>query len=468
MDIKLTFLGAAGNVTGSRYLVEANDKRIMIDCGYFQEWKFKKRNWDEAFIPAESIDMLLLTHAHLDHCGLIPRIVKHGFSGDILCTSSTAEIAKIIMTDSAKIQEEDVKYKILRHKKKGVKSDKPIEALYEAEDAKAASSLFKIIELKSPREIAPGIVVEYQEAGHILGACSIKMTITQNNEYRTIVFSGDIGRNEAPILRDPEPFDAADYLLIESTYGNRVHEDTADIPSKLEEVVNDTSKAGGNIVIPTFAVERSQDLLYHLSGLLHEKRIPPLIVFLDSPMASKVTDTFINHPELFDEETMDLLDKGLHPCDFPALFITKTVDQSKAINRIKGSCIILAGSGMCTGGRIKHHIQNNIGNESSTILFVGYQAEGTLGRQLLEGDKEIRLFGEMQEVKCKVDKINGFSGHADRDELLDWARAIKKPPRKTFIVHGEKSAAEAMQQALESEVNFRTHLPEYRETVTLS
>ena len=466
MDIKLQFLGAAGSVTGSRYLLSANGKNILIDCGFFQEWKFKNRNWDPFPVPPSEIDAMLLTHGHLDHCGLIPRLVSHGFEGPIYCTQATAKIAHIIMLDSGRIQEEDAKYKTKRHHKKNP-SATAIEPLYTEEDARKASTLLKGLRFKETLSVAEGIEATFYEAGHILGAASIEVKVTQGDESRIVLFSGDIGQADAPILRDPHLFQHADYLLIESTYGNRNHEANEQIPEQLAKIVNDTYEAGGNLIIPSFAVERSQDLLYHLSDLLHQKKIPPLIVFVDSPMAIRVTEVFKENAQLFDEETLAQLDKGVHPCDFPALKMCRTTDQSKAINNLRGSCIIIAGSGMCTGGRIKHHLKANLGRKNATLLFVGYQANGTLGRQLVDGAEEVRLFGEMREVNCRVARINGFSGHTDQNGLMKWCASLDQAPRKTFIVHGESSAAQTLSDKLSQELKFDTKIAEYLETVQL-
>ena len=467
MNIKLHFLGAAQSVTGSRYLVETPNQRILIDCGFFQERDFQHRNWDPFSIDPKTIDKVLLTHAHLDHCGLLPKLVNEGFGGPIHCTPASARIAQIIMEDSARIQEEDMRFKIKRLAREGRKPKHGTEPLYSVEDAKAVARRFEPIRANTCLDLGDGVQACWHEAGHILGACSIVLTITQGDETRTLLFSGDIGREGAPILNDPTLFDEADYVVTESTYGNRFHEPTADIPGKLEDVVNDTIKRGGNLIIPSFAVERSQDILFHLSGLRARKQIPDILVFLDSPMAIKVTQIFRESPQLFDEHTLRLIDEGVHPVDFKGLVLCRSAEQSKAINRIRGSAIIIAGSGMCNGGRVKHHLKNNISRSECTVLFVGYQALGTLGRYILERPKDVRIFGERQKVRARIEKINGFSGHADKGELFDWLSHIKKAPRRVFVTHGEEKVAKSYASHVHRKLGLDTHVPEYREVVEL-
>jgi metallo-beta-lactamase family protein len=467
MKIKLNFFGAAQNVTGSCYLAEANGVRILVDCGLYQERDLKQRNWDPFPVPPSTIDAVLLTHAHLDHCGRLPKLVKDGFRGKIFCTPATADIAQIIMKDSAFLQEEDIKHKKARHEKHGKTSPFPYEPLYTQADVAKTVPLLTPVGYKTPVPVAAGMTASFREAGHIFGSTSIKLTIGQGVESRSILFSGDVGRWDMPIINDPAQFDDADYVLVESTYGDRLHSEVQEIPSELARIINETAKAGGNIVIPSFAVERTQELLYHLNGLLRENRIPHLLTFVDSPMAIKVTEIFKKHPELFDEETRELLQQGRHLCDLPGLTMSNTVDQSKAINHIKGTAIIIAGSGMCTGGRIKHHLKNNISRPESTILFVGYQAIGTLGRLILDGVNPIRIFGEEQGVKAQIEKIDGFSAHADQNELLRWITALKKAPRRVFITHGEPDAANAFKKFLTGKTGWNCTVPEYQQEVVL-
>jgi metallo-beta-lactamase family protein len=467
MNIKLSFFGAAENVTGSRYLLEANGLRFLVDCGLYQEWELKGRNWEPFPFPPDTIDAVLLTHAHVDHCGLLPKLVKEGFQGKIYCTDATAEIAQIVLLDAAHLQEEDAEFKRRRHEREGRQGPHPDIPLYTTDDAKASFPLFSPVKYEQPVQIEDGIEATYHDAGHILGSSMIKVKVRQNSDERTIIFSGDVGRWDKPILRDPTIFDAADYVLVESTYGDRLHEDSTDIDERLSDVINSTRKAGGNVIIPAFAVERSQEVLYHLNELLIEDRIPHLMVFMDSPMAIRVTEVFEHYPELFDEEMNELIRRRESPFDLPGLKMTRTVDESKAINHIKGTVIIMAGSGMCTGGRIKHHLIQNISRPESTILFVGYQAAGTLGRQIVDGAKNVRILGQMHPVRARVAQIHGFSAHADKGELFRWLSGLKKSPRHLFVTHGEPDAAQSFAKFLREKKNWDISIPKYQDEVVL-
>lgn len=462
MDIKIRFLGASQNVTGSQYVVEANNQKVMIDCGYYQERDLMDRNWQPFKVPPETLDAVLLTHAHLDHCGLLPKLGKDGLRAPIFCTSATGDIAKIVMGDSAKIQEEDVAFKKKRHKKQGRKGKHPLVPLFTKDDAERVGGLMSYVNFEAPVKVADGFEATFYESGHILGAASILLKIQSAGETRTILFSGDLGRNDVPILRDPTVFtEGADYVVMESTYGDREHPADSSIDEQLAEVVNEAHRRGGNVIIPSFAVERSQELMYYLGELLEQKRIPPTMVLVDSPMAVRVTDVFRRHPELFDEETMERLSRGNHPCDFPSLKLIRTVEQSKAINSIRGTVIIIAGSGMCTGGRIKHHLKANMGRSENTILFVGYQAHGTLGRIIVEGAKSVRLFGEQHEVRARVAQIGGFSGHAGKSELLHWITSLKAKPRRVFVTHGEAEVAVGFAREVEAATGVPSQAPEF-------
>ena len=467
MQIKLQFLGAAQNVTGSRHLLEANGTKILIDCGFYQERQFRERNWEPFAIPPENIDAVLLTHAHLDHCGLLPRLVKEGFKGNIYCTEATADIAKIILLDSAKIQQEDAEFKRKRHEREGRKDPYPVVPLYTSADAEACFPLFKPVKYKQPVQIGNRMEAIFCDAGHVLGSSVIKVKVNQNGEQRTVLFSGDVGRPNRPILHDPAIVNEADYILIESTYGDRVHEETKNIKEKITEIINSTKKLKGNIIVPSFALERAQEVMYYINELLIEDAIPHLMVFLDSPMAAGITKVFQKHHELYDKEMTALVENHGSPFNFPGLKITGTSAESKAINHIKGTIIVIAGSGMCTGGRIKHHLVNNITRPESTIMFVGYQATGTLGRRIVDGEEEVRILGQQYPVKARVERIHGFSAHADKEELLQWLSSLNKPPKKLFIVHGEAESSKRFADFITEKTNWQVVVPAYKDEVIL-
>jgi len=461
-------LGAAQNVTGSCYYLEAAGVRLLVDCGMYQERDLKDRNWARFPFDPRHLDCVLLTHGHLDHCGLLPKLVKEGFKGRIYCTPATEDIARIILLDSAKLQVEDAKQKQKRHEQEGRKGPHPEIPLYTQIDAERTFPLFSTVAYETPVEIGRGIHASFHDAGHILGSSMIRLSVPgDNKEDRIILFSGDMGRRNTPILRDPTLFKKADYVLVESTYGNRLHKENATIPAELAEAVNTTNNAGGNLVIPSFAVERTQELLYHLHMLLREDKIPHLLVFMDSPMAMRVTEVFSRHRNLFDQETLELISRGEHPCDFPGLVICRTMAESKAINHIRGTVIIIAGSGMCTGGRIKHHLINNITRPESAILFVGYQAEATLGRTILDGADQVRILGQEYMVRAQIQKIEGFSAHADRDELFGWLSALKSPPRHVFVTHGEPEAANEFAAWVRGKKGWNISVASYQDEVTL-
>lgn len=402
-----------------------------------------------------------MTHAHLDHCGLIPKLVREGFRGRIYCTAATSEITQIILLDSAHIQEEDAEFKRKRHEREKRRGPFPEIPLYTVDDAKASFPLFETVRYGEAVQVGDGVKATFHEAGHVLGSSMIKVTVSQEGDRRTIVFSGDVGRWNKPILRDPSVFNEIDYILIESTYGNRMHENSPNISDSLTEIANSTWKAGGNIIVPSFALERSQEVLYHLNELIIEDRIPHLMVFLDSPMAISITEVFKRHSELFDQEMSKLVRNNKSPFDFSNLKMVQTVDESKAINHISGTVMVIAGSGMCTGGRIKHHLVTNISRRESTILFVGYQAIGTLGRQIVDGARKVRILGQHYPVRARIAQIHGFSSHADRNELFRWLSELKKTPRRVFIVHGEFKAAQQFGIFLREKTGWNISVPEY-------
>ncbi|MDY6892273.1 MAG: MBL fold metallo-hydrolase, partial [Chloroflexota bacterium] len=425
------------------------------------------RNWEPFVVPPSDIDAVLLTHAHVDHCGLIPKLVREGFRGRIYGTAATCDIAEIMLLDSAKLQEEDAEFKKRRHEREGRRGPYPEIPLYTIDDAKTSLPLFSPVRYGQPVHLDGGIAATFYDAGHVLGASMIKISIQQGGNETTIIFSGDIGRWNRPILRDPTLFDEADYIVVESTYGDRLHETPQDIGDQLATVIRETVEAGGNIVIPSFALERSQEVLYHLNLLINEGRIPRLLVFLDSPMAVNITDIFEHHPDLYDDEMTRLVNLNMSPFDMPGLEMVRTVAESKAINYVKGSAIIISGSGMCTGGRIKHHLVTNISRPESTILFVGYQAVGTLGREIVDGAKQVRILGQHYPVQARVAQIQGFSAHADRDDLFRWLSALKRSPKHVFVTHGEPEVARSFGAFVREKTGWSVSLPEYKTEVIL-
>lgn len=465
--MRLHFLGANRQVTGSRYMLEVSGKQIFIDCGMFQEREFQCRNWEPSPIPPPEIDALLLTHAHLDHCGLIPRLVREGYRGPIYCTAPTEPLARIVIQDSAEIQAEDAAYKKKRHAREGRCGKHPEEVLYTEADAELSMSLFRGVPYRQSVQVTDDLSVTFHDAGHILGSAMLELVARENGRQLKLLFSGDIGQWNKPIIRDPTLFEDADYVVMESTYGDREHETAGDVESQLAEIIRETVARGGNVVIPTFAIERAQELLYHLSRLVHRDAIPDLPVYLDSPMSVDATDIFRRFPECFDAETWNLIRSQQSPLKFPGLRMTRTAEESKAINRVKGSAVIMASSGMCNAGRIKHHLRHNLTRTDSTILFVGFQSHGTLGRQILDGQKSVRVHGESVPVRARVAQIYGFSGHADRSGLLKWLGALRQPPRQVFLTHGEEEAAEKLAKQIGAEMRWPVSVPEYREVVEL-
>ncbi len=467
MHIKLGFLGAAQNVTGSRYSIEVNNVRLLVDCGLYQEREFRHRNWDQFPVRPDTIDAVLLTHAHLDHSGLLPKLFREGFRGHIFCTDATADITQIMLIDSANIQEEDAEFKRRRHEKEGRKGPYPELPLYTVADAKACCTLFSPVRYDETIPIGDGVEATFHDAGHVLGSSMISMTVSQGGESRKLLFSGDVGRWNKPILRDPTLFHDADYVLVESTYGDRLHDDSETVGNQLADIISSTTQARGNIVVPSFALERAQEILYYLNKLLTENRIPHFMVFLDSPMAASITDVFKEHPETYDRDMLELIRQGNSPFEFPGLTIVRSIEQSKAINNIAEGAMIIAGSGMCTGGRVKHHLVTNISRAECTVLFVGYQAIGTLGRQIVDGAEEVRILGQKHPVRARVAQIHGLSAHADRDELFRWLSSLHSPPRRVFVVHGEPDTTAQFADFLRERTGWEIAIPQYREEITL-
>lgn len=447
----LQFWGAAQTVTGSMHLVEADGHRLLLDCGMAQgrREEAKKLNSEFPFQP-EKIDAVVLSHAHLDHSGKLPMLVKMGFSGSIFSTSATRDLCSAMLADSASLQEMDARYVNRQNEKQGLPFIKP---LYTLHDVARTMRLFQTVEFERPLQILPGIKMTFKNAGHILGSASVTLEIAEGRDKKKVTalaFTGDLGRKGAAVVQDPDIIDRADVLITESTYGGRDHGPMDEARKNLARVVKETANNRGLLIIPAFAVGRTQDVVYHLHDLMQSKEIPQMPVYVDSPLATNITEIFRAHPECYDEETEQLLmqDGGDDPFGFNMLRYTRSTEESKKLNNIRRPAIIISASGMCEGGRVLHHLRRNIGDPNTTVLFVGFQAENTLGRKLLRGDKTARIYGEEHEVRARMEKIDGYSAHADEGEMLDFINAIPNRPKRVFVVHGEPDATAAMAAGL--------------------
>lgn len=466
--MKITFHGAARTVTGSQHLVEVNGQRLLLDCGLYQGSRREAfdRNRNLPF-DAESVNAMVLSHAHIDHSGNIPNLVKNGFRGDVFCTFATRDLCSTMLLDSGHIQERDAEFV---NKKRARKDQPPIQPVYTVEDAVNSLNYFNAIGYHRQREVLPGVHLTFLDAGHMLGSAIVVLDIEDRDAGRDVrlVFSGDLGRVGIPIIRDPEMVDHADVLVMESTYGNRLHEPYFDSEKKLETIIKNTYKRGGAVIIPSFAVGRTQQLVYTLHRLMKQHDIPKLPVFVDSPLAINATAVFRLHPEAYDAEIREFMLAEGDPFGFDELRYTRSVEQSKELNFLREPFIVISASGMAENGRILHHLRNRIEDPVNTILIVGWQAPNTLGRRIVEREPVVRIFGEEHPLKAHVEVINGFSGHADRSELLAWAEAITKRPRHTFLVHGEEDSALALADGLRDEVGFENvSVPELNETGAL-
>jgi metallo-beta-lactamase family protein len=438
----------------------------LVDCGLFQERHYSYRNWLAFQVPPHQINYVLLTHVHLDHSGLIPRLVRDGFDGDILLTAPSKEMLPIVLLDSARIQEEDAAFKKRRHERETRTGPFPEIPLYTVEDARHCFPLLKPVSYGEHISLNERVRICFRDAGHILGSAMIEIEAQDEGGPRSVVFSGDIGQWDKPLLNDPSVFDRADYVIMESTYGNRNHDSVQDADEKLSKVINDAVSAGGNVIIPTFAIERAQELLYRISKLALAKRIPYIPIILDSPMAVEITKVFEHYEKDLDDETRKLFEGGQSPFDFPGVRLVESAETSKAISKTEGSAVIMAGSGMISGGRIKHHLVSNIARPESTLLFVGYQAAGTLGREILEGASPVRILGQSYPVEMKVERIDAFSAHAGMNDLFRWIDNFKSPPKRVFLTHGEDDSILRMSDYIHSK-HWEVSAPTYGEEFDL-
>lgn len=451
----IRFLGAARTVTGSCYLLTLPKLKVLVDCGFVQGKRNSRDLNREPFgFDPKEITFLFLTHAHLDHSGLIPRLVKEGFRGRIITTAATGDLLAPMLLDSAKIQEHDAERMTRRALRKG---GEPVEPLYTAKDVQKV--LPKIIRAKygEVEDTGKGIRYRFLDAGHILGSASLALWLTEQGTEKKIIFSGDIGKTDNPIINDPTLATEADYVVMESTYGDRLHKSATDSATELAEAVTTTFDQGGNVVIPAFAIGRTQDVLYLLNRLVREGKLPRLTVSIDSPLARKATTIYLSHPDLYDEEAKRLIAGGTIG-DAITIKFTQSAKESMALNKIKSRAIIVAGSGMCEGGRIGHHLKHNLWRPECSVVFVGFQARGTLGRQIVDGAKEIKIWGEEIAVRSRVWTIGGFSAHGDQQELLGWLSAFRRRPT-VFVTHGEEKASLTFAELVRTTYGFTTHVP---------
>ncbi|MEZ5541348.1 MAG: MBL fold metallo-hydrolase [Pseudomonadota bacterium] len=463
--MKLSFHGAAQGVTGSCHLLQCAGKSILVDCGLYQGSRelVEENANDFGFDPAE-VDYLLLTHAHLDHCGRIPLLVNRGFRGEIITTAASRELARLVMMDAAGLQEEEARYRNRRAHRRGRRGEETV-PLYTVLDALNALENFgRTAVYGQTLQLTPELRATFIDAGHILGSACILLEADEHGHRRRILFSGDLGMQGRPILRDPAQPPPADVVVMETTYGDRPHKELEPSVAELYDAINTTTRRGGNVVIPTFALERAQEILYYLHAGKEQGKLPEFLqVFLDSPMAISATQIFRRHPECYDSQTSALFSSGGDPFDFTGLHFTRETAESMAINQINGGAVIMAGSGMCTGGRVRHHLKHNLGRERSSIVFVGYAARGTLARQIIDGAANVTIFGEDYAVRAEIFTIGGFSAHAGQQELLRWHRATGNPD-VTFLVHGEKDSMSAFGRLLGA---ARVETPELHQSFEL-
>ena len=470
--MNITFLGAAKTVTGSNFLVEAAGKKFLVDCGMYQgKAALEMENSEEFLYDVSEIDFMLLTHAHIDHSGRIPKLYNEGYRGPIYAHRATVDLCSIMLPDSGHIQETEVEWKNRKRLRAGLE---PLPPLYTAEEAEKCLEIFKPVEYDTIVDVADNIQVRYNDAGHMLGSSIIEIWVTENGKTEKIVFTGDLGNNDIPLLDSPTMIEDADYLVMESTYGSRLHMRNDDKAKIFLDVVSETLDHGGRVVIPSFAVGRTQEILYEIDKIKDshkddeefQRKYQQLMktpVFVDSPLAISATEVFKKNTDLFEEEVQEKLRHGDHPLEFPGLQFTRTPDESKALNETYYPSIIISASGMCDIGRIKHHLKHNLWNPASTILFVGYQAPGTLGRTIVDGADKVKIFGEEISVNARVEYIEGYSGHADQEWLLNFVYSFIKKPKHIFLVHGEEESEEVLKGLIEKNTQIPVTIPSFGE-----
>lgn len=462
--MRINFHGAAHTVTGSQHLLEINGKKLLLDCGMYQGKRAEAyaRNVNFKYTPS-SVDAVILSHAHIDHSGNLPNLVKQGYEGNIYVTHATKDIASTMLADSGHIQESDAEYV---NKKRAQRGEEPIEPLYTKEDAEEVASMFASVDYVESFEPIPGVVARFYEAGHILGSAGVSLEIEEKGRKIHLWFSGDIGRYKLPLLRDPVLPTHADYMIMESTYGDKSHNDPTMAFDEFQKVVKRTIERGGKVIVPAFAVGRTQEIVYHLNQMMYEGDVPRVPVYVDSPLAVKASDIFKNHLECFDDETKEFVRESRHPAlDFPMLNYIRSVEDSKALNERTDPMIIISASGMAETGRVVHHIRNNIENPRNTVCIVSWQAPETLGRRLADREPEVRIFGEIYKRKCDVATIGGLSGHAGQDLLVKYAMGVKDSVKDIYLVHGEEKQAMTLKGLLKERGMDRVHYPDMHDSV---
>jgi len=464
--VKITCVGGAGSVTGSCYLIEnATGNRVLVDCGLFQGGKqMESRNWSDWGFSPNKIGTMFLTHAHIDHSGRIPKLVRDGFRGKIITSYPTAELCEIMLLDSGHIQEMDAEWQTRKNKRR---AGKEIVPLYTTADAEQSLKHFSPVERDNIIDAEPGIRARLRNAGHILGSSILELWIKGKNEEIKIVFSGDIGKQNQLIVRDPHEVFAADYLFIESTYGNRLHRTFEDSKEELLDAILYAVSNNEKVIIPAFAIERTQEIIYLLGEFYRDGKLPDIPIYLDSPLAIKATEIFRKNKKYYDDEAMAIVDKGFDPFDMPNLQFTLSTSESMAINEGNGSAIIIAGSGMCTAGRIKHHLKHNLWRPGASIVMVGFQAMGTTGRKIVDNEKHVKIFRENVAVKAKVYTIGGFSAHADQKDLMEWVGNFTESNPKVFVVHGETTSSSALAAKIREELELEAYVPAWKESLIL-
>jgi metallo-beta-lactamase family protein len=463
--MKITLYGAAGNVTGSAYYVKTRTAGILVDFGVFQGGKAQEAlNRKLPPIDVRNLDAVIVTHAHLDHTGRLPLLARHGFSGPVFATEATIDVARLILLDSVKVQDHDLNRMNRKRQRTG---QAPLAPIYSEEDTHKALGLFTPIQYNKKTDIAPGIRARVREAGHILGSVSIELTVEEEGREKVILFSGDLGPHDMAILRDPDPFRSADLVFMESTYGDHDHRSLEDTLKEGGEIVAKAIEQRGKILVPSFAVGRTQQLLYYLARAVHEEKLLPIPVYLDSPMAIDATKIYLEHQELFDTEAMQLLREGVLRRDLSGVHISRTAEDSMALNEVEGPCMIIAGAGMCNAGRILHHLKHNLWKPETTVMIVGYQGDGSLGRRLLDGAPKVRIFGEEIAVRAHIATLGGLSAHAGQGDLLKWFDAVAASRPRLVLSHGEDRGRLPLAEIIRSKYGIDPVLPNFAETITL-